>query len=248
MNGKKFGQSEVHESLTRFTDFTNELMRFSTTIGRDIVMGMVKRDHAVQARQHAILEALVLTASWGALESFVEDVVKASLRDRQGQVDTRKLNQFKFSAEDLLSSVDERIDVIFKAITSAAGKGVGIGKFEKLLDYVDLDGQVPHLVKTGIFETQQIRNIWAHKAGRADKRFVDAAPSLGFSEGDNVEISSEALYHYILNMVVYAAIVCSRYMVSNGWKPIRLAYGRGDPSVDAYMELYPVNEDSEPGT
>ena len=53
-----------------------------------------------------------------------------------------------------------------------ASTDVGKGKFEKNLEVVGLDGPLPDELSSTIFQAQQIRNIWAHNAGKADRSFL----------------------------------------------------------------------------
>jgi hypothetical protein len=57
---------------------------------------------------------------------------------------------------------------------------------------------------------QQIRNVFAHKRGIADRRFVDACPQLNYIAGETMLIDRNTWSDFMVNALVYAEIVLRR--------------------------------------
>ena len=88
----------------------------------------------------------------------------------------------------------------------------GVARFESLLQPFGISGQVPADVEKGLFELYHIRNVLVHRRGIADRKLVQACPSLGLSVGDQVVVTPDvyARYNgcvakYVLELVVRIA-------------------------------------------
>ena len=61
-----------------------------------------------------------------------------------------------------------------------------------------------------IYEMQQIRHVFAHKQGVADKRFVDACPHLGYRPNQPILIDRETWSDFMVNALLYTELVLTR--------------------------------------
>jgi hypothetical protein len=85
-----------------------------------------------------------------------------------------------------------------------------------MLHYFDLSDSAPKAIKDAVFQAQQIRNVWAHHAGRVDAHFVKYASHLAFRLGDKVTVNVEDTNKYITGVLMYGAIIANRWRERNG--------------------------------
>jgi hypothetical protein len=57
---------------------------------------------------------------------------------------------------------------------------------------------------------QQIRNVFAHKRGRADRRLIDNCPKLPYRVGDQIRVDRDAWSDFLVTTVVYADSLARR--------------------------------------
>jgi hypothetical protein len=112
----------------------------------------------------------------------------------------------------------DRLVAIMTETSRALNADVGVGatKFERLLAAVELGGPIPAAVRNALYLAQQIRNVWAHRGGVADKRFVDACPQLEYEVGDRVNMTQEVFLPLMHGLHMYSIVVINRYLVMTG--------------------------------
>lgn len=112
----------------------------------------------------------------------------------------------------------DRAIAIMTEVSRATGADLAFGssKYERLLDLVGLGGPIPRVIRDSIFKAQQIRNVWAHRGGIADQRFVDACPNLGFNVDDRVNMTPETFLPLMHGMHMYGIVIANRYLESTG--------------------------------
>jgi hypothetical protein len=114
-----------------------------------------------------------------------------------------------YSTFESLSS-EQRMDALAYELDRQRGSRAGIDRFEGLLEQVELSGSYPKQLATNIYEMQQVRNVFAHKRGIADGRFVTACPYLGYDVGDRLVIDREAWTDFTVTAVAYAGVILYR--------------------------------------
>ena len=96
-----------------------------------------------------------------------------------------------------------------------------VEKKERQLAMAGLSSTVPPNLTDNVNASKLTRNIWAHKAGKADQYFVDNCPGTSFSAGDTVTVDREVLKDYLAGMVTYAIIILNRYRdQQDGLQPV----------------------------
>lgn len=169
-----------------------------------------------------IVHAHNLIGLWGALECFIEDLFVASIEVEPSLLAADPFRKVRLPAA-LLVQPDPRaqaVAVLNEATRAVdADMGVGVGKFERLLKMVGLDGAVPDRIRDAVFEAQQIRNVWAHRGGTADARFVERCPALGYAPGDRVNMGAPQFLHLMHGIHMYGAVVIRRCAVKAGRVP-----------------------------
>jgi hypothetical protein len=163
------------------------------------------------------LHAHSLLGLCGALECLVEDIVIASIKHDTGLLSSERFSKVKLPVSVMFG--DDSVDRFTAIVTEAARAtnadvAVGVTKYERLLDLVGLSGPVPRKVRDALYEAQQIRNVWAHRGGTADRRFVDACPHLGFEVGQRVDMSAEMFLPLMHGMHMYGVVLVNRHLDS----------------------------------
>ncbi|BBX39806.1 hypothetical protein [Mycobacterium simiae] len=196
-------------------------------------------------RDDALRHALVLVASWSALEAYLEDFSKAVLQADMSILANKDFDKVKVPVAELLAPEDEKLDNVYQAMQAFVGTKAGTKRFEELVELLGLGGQVPKVIKDNVYNAQMIRNVWAHKAGVADLKFVRQAPQLGFTQGQLVSISLEQLRDYLIAILAYGMIVMNRYRANCGLGPMPMTNDEGGEIIDAYRDLYPPLQQEE---
>lgn len=181
------------------------------------------------------LHAHSLLGLWGALECFIEDVFLACIDNEPGLLASESFAKIKLPvATAFATDHAERDAAILLATSQAVGGdlGQGVGRFERLLGTVGFSGSVPEKVATAIYEAQQIRNVWAHRGGLADRRFIDACPHLGFAHGQRVNVDGDLFMRLMHGMHMYGVVVLNRGLLSVGREPIAAACPGYESSVE----------------
>ncbi|MFD5306252.1 hypothetical protein [Streptomyces rochei] len=237
---KPFRQFLSHmEDSERLTRLTYKGIRGVVTL---IEIGGILRDGAkVDSERHStneelqrlsnaeissdfpLLHAHAIMGEWGALECLVEDLVEAWVKFKPETLELPVFARVKVPLADFLNMAEgDRTRFLVAEVQRDLKLDLksGATKFEKLLDAIGLGGPVDSRVKDALYEAQNIRNVWAHRAGIADRRLVEACPNLNFTEGERVNVSSGGYARYRNAFFTYAVTVLNRCHRECGYKPL----------------------------
>lgn len=249
--------AEDAENLVRLT---HEGLRFPTMLAgiNEIFLEMAPDDEEMQERianlrkkeklaeaeasaEFPTLHAHTILGLWGALECFITDLAIGLLLDRPQPLDDQRLSKVRVPVRVFAHDPREAMATIVEEIAKQSGAVLsnGTSRFESILDHVGLDDDTPKKVKNAVYAAQHVRNVWAHRGGIADRRFVDACPHLGFEAGQSVAIGHE-LYRYLKNgILLYGYVVIRRVFLRYDLKTIEL------PGLDKFPEDAPRRGESE---
>lgn len=192
-------------------------------------------------REEAIRNASFVIASWSAFEAYIEDFCKGVLKVDPSIIGNDDFKKIKIPIGELLAPEDEKLDTIYQAMQDFVGKAAGNTRFNQLLGLLGLDGEVPDLIKDEIYAAYMVRNVWAHKAGVADLKFVKQAPQLGYVQGELVSLTLDQLTNYVYAISAYAMIVVNRHRATHGLGPMPWDDAPSvGPIRDAYLDMYPT--------
>src|SRR5207249_1147639 len=107
-------------------------------------------------------------------------------------------------------SEEDRFDFAANELDRQRAQGAGITRFESLLDPVGLSGSYNSVLGQNLYEMQQIRNVFAHKRGEADARFVSLCQHLRYRVGDRLHIDSVTWSDFTMTTVAYAEVILRR--------------------------------------
>ncbi|MGV9742886.1 hypothetical protein [Nocardia farcinica] len=179
----------------------------------DVLIARHRRDELPQEELEAglpLIFATNLIGIWGALESFVGDVFKITLRFNR-----QLLAEDGFKNVNLPVSLlaDPEGDALYDAIyQKALPPGTGaFERFEDLFKRVNLRNiGVEDELKRKLRAAHQIRNVWAHNSGIADRHFVENCPYLPYKLGQRVDMSQETMQELSQAVIDYIALIMKR--------------------------------------
>jgi len=172
---------------------------------------LIDRAQEESSDDHPQLHGHSLVGIWGALETMAIDVVTAWLQHQPAARMEEHIAEMKvpYSLFETLTP-EERVEFLAHELDSKRATRIGIDRFEALLDAVGLSGTRDRLLGRNIYEMQQIRNVFAHKRGIADRRFVDACPQLNYLAGETILIDRNTWSDFMVNALVYAETILRR--------------------------------------
>jgi hypothetical protein len=112
-------------------------------------------------------------------------------------------------------------------------------KYEMQLELVGLNGDVPDDLSLTIRTAHEVRNVWAHRNGKADSKLIDKCRHLAYAIGDPVPVTVEALNEYIVALNTYAFIMMNRFRLSNGMDAIECYQADANKFKAGFDRLYP---------
>ena len=169
----------------------------------------------------SLLHSHVLTGSWGALEGMIEDLTISCMQHFPSILENPKITRVKVPLIEFQAmSEHDRLRFLVTELQRDLGlelKG-GATKFESLLALVNLGGSVDKRVRDALFECQNLRNLFAHRGGVADRKFVANCPHLGYGVGDTVKLGNEDFSRSFFGLLTYGAIILNRCRTIEGMR------------------------------
>jgi hypothetical protein len=161
------------------------------------------------ASDFRLLHGHSLVGIWGALETMVVDLVAAWLLNVPGAREVEQIQKIRISIAkfEAMEPIDRMVAIVREL---DKGEGTGIDRFERLLDPVFLGGSHPVELAENLYIIQQLRNVFAHRRGVADKRFVTACPFFDLAVGDKVPCGTELWGESVATVAAYALLVRNR--------------------------------------
>jgi hypothetical protein len=250
---EEFRDSIVGKTFARFLKYMFTLLALMNQIdvGRAIALGgtnffasLVNRDAIDRKPYDAFLHALYIIGAWSSFEAFFDDYCVAVIQSDPKALVTERIAKIKVPITDLLADEVSKSERVYAALKDNSDRGPGVTKFEDILKCIGLDDEVPRDISTHVFDSQQIRHVWAHKAGVADTKYVTAAPRLGFQTGDQVVVSNEKARIYVNAVFTYGSIIINRYRLRFDLPPVKVGDGspQGSPFKESYDSLYSTDE------
>lgn len=112
-----------------------------------------------------LVNAHTLVGLWGAFEAAIDDLVVTWFVNEPNRLKHERLRRIKVSVELLVSDSEDRARfIVLEYLRSVGGDlKVGIGRSESLLELIDLTGPIDDDLRRTLLETQQVRNLYAHR-------------------------------------------------------------------------------------
>jgi hypothetical protein len=198
---------------------------------QDQIDGVVRMRRWTDAAQveidsdFALMHGHALMGAWGALEAMVDDVARTWISHSNSVATRQVFLRLKVNIGEFMAmSEEEQASHLLEEVRrdKAAGIASGLGQFERILAPLGVDGPVDPGIRRALFFAQQLRNVIAHRGAVADRRFVDACPTLGYAVGDRVRITSPQFFDIVAAMEGYAVMIADRVRPLLGLPPTGL--------------------------
>ncbi len=164
------------------------------------------------------LFSLAVVRLWGILEAMVDDLVIDFLRRPDECKDKDLIYSLKGPLLEFATAPPERqADFLTERLKDAVKAGLqpGVGRFEAMLDPIGLGGGIGSDVRRVLFELNQVRNAIVHKAGIADRRFIENCPWLNLNLDKPIKVNAEDFHLYTTSAYYYAVEI--RLRTENFW-------------------------------
>ena len=131
------------------------------------------------------------------------------LKKKRVREDIVKLDIPNRWKRDLVDETEEHNYRFFLSNWKTGGSHI-VDFMEIKLACFDMGGEVPEKITMGLIEMHALRNCLVHRAGIADKKFTEQAPSLGITVGEEIFINREMLTKYYQVAGEYGKLLFSR--------------------------------------
>jgi hypothetical protein len=159
------------------------------------------------------LHAHALLGLYGALECLIEDIFVAVIAAQPAVLASEAFDKLKLPVSLMMSEdLASRNAAVLREASQMSGfdLAAGVTKYERLLKFVGLNGPVPVRVKDSLYVSQNVRNVWAHRGGIADQRFVNRCPTFGVAVGDEIVLTTERFLPMMHGLHMYGMVVANR--------------------------------------
>ena len=165
------------------------------------------------------LHAHSLLGLCGALECLVEDVFVSRIRENRSLLTGGAFAKVKLPVA-LIVGLDGN-DVALAVLNEVTrltnvGFAVGPAKYERLLEFVGLAGSIPGPIRDALWLGQQVRNVWAHRGGIADRRFIESVPGSRWPLGERVNMETDDFMRLLHGIHMYGVVVLNRCLDAHG--------------------------------
>lgn len=192
-----------------------------------------------------LLHANALMGIWGALEACVHDLCLLYIQCIERKKLAEALSGVKAKVGDYLSLDDaDQWEWLLNQI-EVAGSGslrAGVGQFDPTLEALGVKPQIDSNVRTVLYRTKLLRNLYAHRAGVADARFLRDWPEQPVPHGKLVVPTGAQVIAGWVASVFYAETVVNcmaRELGSNSQSDP--AFPAGITSTDELMSMFTPN-------
>jgi hypothetical protein len=160
-----------------------------------------------------LLHAHAIVGIWGALEACIDDlIVSVLVHDANARSDEvfTKVKVSITELEDLES--EERMRIVLEEAKRLvrAEQRIGINTFEMILATVDLSGDVLEDTRRDMIELQQLRHVFVHRGGIADRKLLRYCPWLNVTPGTKIMLKRKDYERFARAVVNYAKAVIKR--------------------------------------
>jgi hypothetical protein len=179
---------------------------------------LVRRAEDESSKDHPLLHGHSLVAIWSALETMVADFVETWLLwwppARTRAAATVSLSgPHGLPPEEWAASAFQALEREYQKLNRKVRSPRRLDYYEWLLDVLGLVADPKDddaRIAPNLWEMQQIRNVFAHKRGVADARFVANNKHLPFKVRDEIRIDRHAWADFLVTTLLYADVVARR--------------------------------------
>lgn len=154
-----------------------------------------------------------IVAIWSALESSIPQFVIGVLSIHPEKLQGKAFERIKLPVSTYHGASG---DEFWEAVVEEVGRNTsahlkpGIGRFEALLDAVDLGGEVDPDVRKDLFEMSKVRNLIVHRFAIVDRRFLEECFWKAATLGERLNLTMDDYHRYRNATTRYAGSVLRR--------------------------------------
>lgn len=166
-----------------------------------------------------LLYANTLIGLWGALEACIDDLCLLWLQclDREDLGEALGNSRARVGEYLSLDDGDRWLWILMQLQKSdGASLRAGVGQFESVLKPLGILPEVEGGVRTTLFRIKAMRNLYAHRAGRADEKFLRDWPEHPARVGETVYPTEQQFLAAHTAMVLYVEGVHDRILEELG--------------------------------
>jgi len=160
-----------------------------------------------------LLHAHAIVGIWGALEACIDDLLVSVLVHDADAREHEVFAKVRVSVTELegLDS-EERMRLVLEEAKRLlrAEQRIGINTFEAILATVYLSGEVLEDTRKDMLELQQLRHVFVHRGGIADRKLLRHCPWLNVTPGARIMLKRKDYERFARAVVNYAIAVIKR--------------------------------------
>ena len=163
-----------------------------------------------------LLNRVFVVFFWSALEVLVEDLVTAWILCHPGSLELEEIKDVKLAVREMLMLDEEdRARYLIQEVSRKVRSPLksGVDKFESLLNAFGLSRQIDPDLRRTLYELSHLRSVLLHKNAKADRKFVEACPWMGYESGQPIQIPSEHFDRYYHAVIDYSIGLLDRFQV-----------------------------------
>ena len=165
------------------------------------------------AEDFPVLHGFAVVALWSWTEHFIKGFVTLWLLHRRDSFSTPAVQRLKVKVGDYAQMQKREqaaflVELLEQDLASSLKRGAN--RFESLLEPFGLSGSLSDECSKTIFELQQVRNVIAHRNGKADRRLRSECPWLKLKINQPVKISRDMLQAYSNAVAEYLLTILYR--------------------------------------
>jgi hypothetical protein len=150
---------------------------------------------------------------WSALDAYLDDILAQCLMHNPPFLKTTSVAALngpllpfsKLPSRDQYRHLGERL------LTETSGER-GVERYEATLKKLGLGGAVNSAFIRLLKELNAVRNLFAHRRGIADRKFLEQCPQLNAASGEEFLINEDLVVEYVLAVLGYGTTVAKRVL------------------------------------
>lgn len=161
----------------------------------------------------SFLYSLASVKAWSCLESLVDGILVDAMSDPKRRLACSALDKVSGDWIVLLQASEDDLPFLLASKVKEKIKAPlldHVGRFESVLEAVDLDGSVTDLTRRALRELGAVRNIVVHSRAQVDTRFIAACPWLDKKVGDPFLVNKSDFELYWRASLCYSLEVAHR--------------------------------------
>jgi hypothetical protein len=181
-----------------------------------------------------LYNGLTVVALWASLEAYLDDAMATALFWEPEFLEWSAVMKIKgplleFSRKD---SFERCSHLVERLMLEASSSQPGVDRYDHVLHSLNLgEAQTEYALRMTLKEFYAVRNLFAHRRGNVDERFMKECPQFKAELADTLRLSSDRVIEYLMAGITYGNLVAKRILDAIGVKE-PLVERLYDPKLD----------------